>query len=270
MNSMYFPERVHWLVCSDFDETFFAHDLSNAKDVKALDDYTAHHAQESGIMFGIVSASTIDMIKSCMEIGHFSHYPHFISSNSGTELWYYRDGEEIYDTEYEEQLLTQGFSKSNILEIEDRLLNEGISLIVQTPFVDAPFSRNYYYHEQTPDIDEANFRRIRQLAHAHRLVVNISKCNPLIGDPEHHYDVDFFPASAGKDAIVHYLTKKFNLPKEQTAAFGDSGNDINMLNSVKHGYLVSNATPEAKKLFPSIAEYPYSKGILTTLKTIIT
>ncbi|WP_165981037.1 HAD-IIB family hydrolase [Macrococcus lamae] len=269
MKPMYFPENINWLVCSDFDETFFAHDLSNAEDVKELDDYIALHAKDSNILFGIVSASTIEMIKHCLDIGHFNYYPHFISSNSGTELRYYIDGKEIYDKDYEQELLKRGFSKTTILDVETQLKSEGIPLKIQEPFINAPFSRNYYYKESIPEVDAANFERIRQLASENHLVVNISKCNPLIGDPADHYDVDFFPDSAGKGAIVKYLIRKFKVPAAQTIAFGDSGNDIKMLNAVKHGYLVSNATPEAKKLYPHVAEHTYSKGILTMLTHII-
>ncbi|KAA1039676.1 HAD hydrolase family protein [Macrococcus equipercicus] len=73
--------------------------------------------------------------------------------------------------------------------------------------------------------------------------------------------------SAGSS--VTYLIKKFSIPVNQTIAFGDSGNDINMLNAVEYGYLVSNAPAEAKQLYPSIAEHPYNKGILTTLTHIV-
>lgn len=261
MKEMNFPENIQALVCSDFDETYFAHAMDNMLDVKALNDYLA---STSNVLFGIVSASTIEMIHTCLEAGHFSHYPHFISSNSGTELRFYRNGKEIYDTDYEQLLLKQGFTKQTIIELVDELHSEGIELMIQEPFIHAPFSRNYYYRETGQD--EEVFDRIRLKAHERNLIVNISKCNPLIGDPADCYDVDFFPKTAGKDAVVRYLIDRYHIPFEQTFAFGDSGNDIKMLQSVRHGYLVSNATEEAKRLHPTVAAYSYNKGILSTLK----
>lgn len=266
MKHLNFPQTIDYLVCSDFDETYFAHDLANAEDVKALDDYIA---ATDNVLFGIVSASTIEMIEDCLAKGHFKYRPHFISSNSGTELRFYQQGTAQYDEAYEQQLLDQGFTKSTIMEVEAQLAEEGIPLTVQLPFADAPFSRNYYYQESDQQTDEWHFKRIRELAAARSLIVNISKCNPLIGDPADHYDVDFFPATAGKDAVVHYLINKYNISHDNTCAFGDSGNDIKMLNAVKHGYLVSNATPEAKKLFSQVTDEPYSRGILTTLARVI-
>ncbi|ULG72145.1 HAD-IIB family hydrolase [Macrococcus brunensis] len=259
---MLFPESIRTLVCSDFDETYFAHDRNNAKDVKALMDYLN---KERHLLFGIVSASTLDMIKGCLDEMEME-YPHFIACNSGTELYYYKDGEEIYDLDYEKMLMQQGFTKSTILDVEKSLADRDIQLMVQELFVDAPFSRNYYYRETNREEDERRFQQIRATAEAQHLIVNISKCNPLIGDPADCYDVDFFPESAGKDAIVRYLIQKYDIDFDETYAFGDSGNDIKMLNAVKHGYLVSNATAEAKERHLKHADFPYNKGILSILE----
>lgn len=259
---MLFPESIRTLVCSDFDETYFAHDRNHAQDVKAL---TTYLNKERHMLFGIVSASTLDMIKGCLDEMKME-YPHFIACNSGTELYYYKDGVEIYDQAYEMMMLRQGFTKTTILDVEKALAAHDIQLMVQEPFIHAPFSRNYYYRETTPQKDEHRFRQIRAAAEEQRLIVNISKCNPLIGDPADCYDVDFFPASAGKDAVVRYLIEKYDIDFDETYAFGDSGNDIKMLNAVKHGYLVSNATAEAKKRHLKHADFPYNKGILSILE----
>ncbi|TDM02344.1 HAD-IIB family hydrolase [Macrococcus carouselicus] len=260
---MYFPEMIDTLVCSDFDETYFAHDRNNPDDVIALTEYLN---QQDQLLFGIVSASTLTMIKGCLEEMAMA-YPHFIAANSGTELYYYKDGREIYDTDYEQSLLNQGFSKTTIMELEQELMDEGIPLMIQMPFIHAPFSRNYYYRETRHETDQEKFSIIRKRAEAQNLSVNISRCNPLIGDPADCYDIDLFPESTGKDAIVRYLVRKYDIPFENTYAFGDSGNDIRMLNAVKHGYLVSNATEEAKLLHSKHAAHPYNKGILSILQT---
>lgn len=42
-----------------------------------------------------------------------------------------------------------------------------------------------------------------------------------------------------------------------------------MLQAVRHGYLVENATEEAKKTHSMLAQGEYSIGILNTLKHII-
>lgn len=264
MKTLHFPENIQYLVCSDFDETYFAHDLSNPKDVQALDQFLADNTASKGILFGIVSASTKEMIESCLEIGHYTHYPHFISTNSGTEIYYVKDGKLLLDEDYHNKFQQLNFNKSVILDIEQQLKNQNIDLITQIPFENAPFSRNYYY-KGLGDIDTKNIETIKSLGKAKQFIVNVSKCNPLIGDPEGHYDVDFYPLIAGKHAVVKYLSQKFNIHPDHTFAFGDSGNDLLMLNEVKHGYLVSNATPEAKSSYAQHTVNPYNRGILETL-----
>lgn len=65
------------------------------------------------------------------------------------------------------------------------------------------------------------------------------------------------------------MLDKYNLKREDAFAFGDSGNDLRMLQAVKHGYLVENATEEAKNAHRKIATGPYSNGIISTLKSVI-
>lgn len=264
MNALTIPDNIRYLVCSDFDETFFAHDLSNKADVLALDAYIASNASRHGILFGIISASTKAMIEHCFEIGHFKHYPHFISTNSGTEIYYFKNNEWVRDETYHEYFKALNFDKQVILDIEAQLKTEGIKLITQKPFIDAPFSRNYYY-ESIGAIDNDNIARIKELGSAFDFNVNVSKCNPLIGDPEGYFDVDFFPSIAGKHAVVKYLMAKYNIHQNNSFAFGDSGNDILMLKHVEHGYLVNNATSEAKALHHKHTQSSYNKGILETL-----
>jgi kanosamine-6-phosphate phosphatase len=62
--------------------------------------------------------------------------------------------------------------------------------------------------------------------------------------------------------------RKYNIDILNSYAFGDSGNDIDMLYSVKNGYLVSNASYEIKKLFPFVSPYRYSKAINYTILEI--
>ncbi|MCE4957876.1 HAD-IIB family hydrolase [Macrococcoides caseolyticum] len=264
MKTLNFPKNIQYLVCSDFDETYFAHQLSNPSDVKALDQFLARNAEQKGILFGIISASTKEMIEACLKIGHYDYYPHFISTNSGTEIYYMQNGKFIRDEVYHEKFKQLNFNKSVILDIEQQLKDDNIQLITQLPFENAPFSRNYYY-KSLGNIDQQNIEKIKSLGRAHHFNVNVSRCNPLIGDPEDHYDVDFYPDIAGKHAVVKYLMQQFNIPYDNTFAFGDSGNDILMLKEVKHGYLVSNATPEAKSLYQHHTVSSYNKGILESL-----
>lgn len=46
MKTIYFPEHITSLACSDFDETYFAHQHSHPEDVKALESFIAQYAHK--------------------------------------------------------------------------------------------------------------------------------------------------------------------------------------------------------------------------------
>ncbi|UQZ75747.1 hypothetical protein C2I17_14980 [Niallia circulans] len=69
------------------------------------------------------------------------------------------------------------------------------------------------------------------------------------------------PLNTGKRAVADFVMKQFKISVANTFAFGDSGNDIEMLKAVEHGYLLNNATGEAKQLHNRITPEPYVKGI---------
>jgi kanosamine-6-phosphate phosphatase len=69
---------------------------------------------------------------------------------------------------------------------------------------------------------------------------------------------------------VQHILSTINIPPENSLAFGDSGNDLEMLQLVKHGYLVANATEEAKSQHDHILPYPHAQGILSAIQTITT
>jgi Cof subfamily protein (haloacid dehalogenase superfamily) len=50
----------------------------------------------------------------------------------------------------------------------------------------------------------------------------------------------------GKDAAVRYACTYFNIPKEETAAIGDGGNDISMLEAAGYGIAMGNGSEQVK------------------------
>ena len=54
-----------------------------------------------------------------------------------------------------------------------------------------------------------------------------------------------------KGLTVKVMLEKYNISPQNTMAFGDQWNDLEMLKFVKYGYLMGNATEELKKEFSS-------------------
>lgn len=70
--------------------------------------------------------------------------------------------------------------------------------------------------------------------------------------------LELVPAQSGKGSAVKFMTEKLGLTKDDTAAFGDADNDVDMLGAVGLPVAVRNAMPgcvaAAKLIAPSAAD----------------
>ncbi|WP_046173605.1 HAD-IIB family hydrolase [Domibacillus indicus] len=262
-----------YIVFCDFDETYYPHTMSNKRqqDLYELEDYAKQKSEEGTLVIGWVTGSSIESILDKMKRGGLRFFPHFIASDLGTEITYFSEhnfGRQ--DMEWHSRTVSENFTKEKIEEIVTFLHEKNnILLSPQTQLGSSRYKYNYYYKEQSEIVDEENLLAIKAAGKKYRVAVNINRCNPLAGDPEDSFDVDFIPIGTGKDQIVRFMLAKYHLQPENAFAFGDSGNDLRMLETVKYGYLVQNATQEAKNAYSAIAKGQYSEGIMNTLKSII-
>ena len=175
------------------------------------------------------------------------------------------DGES--DTVWQRQLLQSKFSQEVIADIVEKLyVNYHILLTPQKPIYNTECKISYYYKQASKEADIYAIGKIKEAADQHNVAVNISRCNPILGDPIDCYDINWIPKAAGKHQIVKYLAIKYQVPYDNMFAFGDSQGDIEMLKAVKHGYLVANAVDTAKANFSRITKEPYAEGILNTIQ----
>ncbi|MEC2078341.1 HAD-IIB family hydrolase [Metabacillus fastidiosus] len=266
-------ENPNYIVFCDFDETYYPHTMTEdrQRDLYELEDYLDQKSKDGVIIVGWVTGSSMESILDKMERGKFRFFPHFIASDLGTEITYFSEqnfGEQ--DKEWHSRIKNEEFTEEKIEKIINHLHAENsILLNPQTQLGSSRYKRNYYYQERNEEADKQNLLIIETIGKQHGVAVNINRCNPLAGDPEDSFDVDFIPVGTGKDEIVRFMLEKYNLKREDAFAFGDSGNDLRMLQTVKHGYLVENATEEAKNAHAKIAAGPYSEGIISTLKSVI-
>jgi kanosamine-6-phosphate phosphatase len=260
------------LVFSDFDETYlaYANTEEQKRDRRQLEDYLRNYAASKGIVFGWVTGSSLKSVFQKLRQYDMETIPHFIASSLGTTLTYY-DLEQYgtQDQQWATRLSQSGFSESIVSHIVKTLKSQGITLVPQPQIQDSPFLKNYFYYQRDTTSDAEALSAIRTLASNAHIGLNISRCNPLNGDPDHCYDIDFVPKGTGKDQIVEFMRQQAGSHLKSAVAFGDSGNDIKMLQTVNHGYLLENATLEAKRLYPQITLGSYTKGILSTLQRII-
>ena len=83
-----------------------------------------------------------------------------------------------------------------------------------------------------------------------------------------HYNIllETFPIYAGKGKGIHKLLKLLEKEDAETFAYGDSFNDLEMLEYVKHGVCMENGDPELLSRIPLHAGHIAEDGIYDSLK----
>ncbi|CAM4191411.1 HAD-IIB family hydrolase [Paenibacillus tarimensis] len=266
MKVVYTPAVTEYLIFFDFDETYYPHECLPDQLNKAyeLEHYLQQLARDHHVKIAWVTGSSVQQIQAKMKIAGMTQLPHYIASNLGTEMWEARpDGQLVTIPSWAKIIRESGFSRRDVEDLISELkLTYNIILHEQTQFGQSGYKMNYYYYPVLAARTQYDLSIIRHLAANQGIGININSCNPKAGDPENAYDVDFIPAGTGKKAAVQFLVDYNQVPQSKTLAFGDSGNDIEMLRTVAHGYLLQNATAEAKSCYHNIATYPYAEGIL--------
>ncbi|WP_214792576.1 MULTISPECIES: HAD family hydrolase [unclassified Exiguobacterium] len=257
-----FTNEGNILICFDFDETYFPHACTPAQlaSVRRLEDFLERHSSKFSTMW--VTGSSLASLHEKVKRANLRFWPHRIASSLGTEL--YRIGSD--GTFVEDRMYQQSFPSDFVSRVE-RIVSQveqmRIGLEEQPGNGTSPWIRSYYIRHQQWKWREG----VQVLADEEGIAVNISRCNPKAGDPADAFDVDFYPKHAGKVSSLEYVYATASFLREDTYAFGDSGNDIGMLKHVGNGYLVNNATEQAKRMYSKVTTKSYAEGILDVLET---
>lgn len=81
-----------------------------------------------------------------------------------------------------------------------------------------------------------------------------------------HYCVDIIPQNVSKGHAIQILMDKLQISADEIMAFGDAGNDIEMLQKVKYGYAMENAKDYIKEQFQWIAPSNNDEGVLEVIE----
>ena len=82
-SQLYKPQYV---VFSDFDETYLAHDLNQARlrAVQRLEAFIRNQSCQLGVLFGWVTGSNLESVRAKMDSSGLRLMPHFVGSALGT------------------------------------------------------------------------------------------------------------------------------------------------------------------------------------------
>lgn len=81
------------------------------------------------------------------------------------------------------------------------------------------------------------------------------------------YMLEIVHANISKFSALERIFKKYNISSEEVMAFGDEENDIEMLRSVGHGYIMKNARDSLKRGF-NVTEFDNdNRGVVRTIES---
>lgn len=77
--------------------------------------------------------------------------------------------------------------------------------------------------------------------------------------------LDCVPMASGKGSAVAFVQNRLRISREETVAFGDNQNDIDMLQQAGRGFAVENARDELKQVATDLCGSCYEDGVLRKL-----
>lgn len=78
--------------------------------------------------------------------------------------------------------------------------------------------------------------------------------------------LDFVSRKGGKGSAIQYIQNRLSVTPEETMAFGDNLNDLELLACAKHSFAVGNARQEVKAAAKYVADTNVNDGVLKELK----
>jgi hypothetical protein len=269
-------KKLKYIIC-DLDGTLLNDEKRIAPQQVA---YIKDLRERKGIRFGFASGRTLNSLIPLAEENGLADICDVLVGNNGVD---------IYDVKNQQNTKTQLVSKKDILYLLDLIKPyEFINVIFhnqgklygryKTERLDRIYDLNHYedrtlHSPYTEDFepaarvtlifDEERFQEVEDIVSGFELPPGIK------GFRSDHDLYDWIRADVSKaNGIKHYVTK-FGDTLEQVMAFGDSGNDIEMLQAVGVSVAMKNASEEIR----SIADYVTDRtnnesGIMYFLKSV--
>ncbi|WP_429969013.1 Cof-type HAD-IIB family hydrolase [Enterococcus sp. AZ136] len=106
-------------------------------------------------------------------------------------------------------------------------------------------------------------------AHGNLLLLQDALENNLVPVSSGHGDIDLIIPGIHKLHGLRLLGKEWNIKDDEMATFGDSGNDIEMIQQVKHSFAMNNAQQNIKDAATTIIGSNNSEAVLDTIQSIL-
>lgn len=122
------------------------------------------------------------------------------------------------------------------------------------------------YHDYKQPLPEAAHKIVTTLpsTEAAKNIASTAHCKFIAYRRENLYG--FINANAGKLPAIRHLADKLHIPFNEIAAFGDDGNDIDMLKACGVSVAVSNAVPEVLEIADKVTLSNNEDGVASFIE----
>lgn len=258
------------LIATDMDGTFL-----KADQTYDYDHFEKLHQQmnDQGIRWVVASGNQYFQLKS-----YFKDYPDtiFVAENGA----YIRDENEIYSLNYFEE---DTFQKvlgiiQTIPDVRFLVCGQASAYTIDTN-PQSYFDRLHcYYHELNwihdySELDD-NILKFALACPPEKTEAIVLELQEKLGDlaeptSSGHGDIDVIQPGMNKAKGLATLGKIVDVSLDEMAAFGDGGNDLEMLREVGLGVAMSNADPRVTALSDATTKDNEEQGVLSFLDTLL-
>lgn len=227
-----------WIICTDLDRTL----LPNGEQVESAQARARFRALAADPNIVVVYASGRDyrLVEEAIEQWDLP-YPDYLIADVGSTI-YSRSSTSWTQWENWREQLRQNWVGLSRQQLADQLPKfDGLKL--QPEHQQGEFKLSFVI-EPTSKLDAVYTDVVKSLAD---LGINCN-CIPSINEHEDHGLIDILPANANKLLAIRFLVQTLGFNPEKLLYSGDSGNDMEVLESEFKSVLVANATEEIKKM----------------------
>lgn len=233
--------------------------------------------QEKNIKFVVASGNQYFQLRSFFPILHKSIT--FVAENGANII---TENEPFYNAELDEEIILNTLALLENLQPTNLIICGKNSAYVSDKISNEAFISAQFYYPKIKKIknlydianeEDAIFKFALSFdeknAQENLLHLQNSLKNNLVPVSSGHGDIDLIIPGIHKLRGLKLLAKKWNIKDEEIATFGDSGNDIEMIQQMKHSFAMSNAQQSIKDAATTIIGSNNSEAVLDTIQSIL-
>lgn len=261
------------LIAFDMDGTFLRSD--NTYDVKRFE-CLYEKAKQWGIHIVPISGNQYFQISS-----FFQKYQNEITIASENGALIFEGKKLIKDASFDEKMIRDVLKEIQKLDLERFVLLSGEKAGYVLKDADRKFKEesSIYYHkiielssfEKLPNDKIVKFAMIFKENMADKIVEDLQKVCSGRGNAVNSGQgaVDINLLNVNKGTAIKYLASRWQIDPSEIMAFGDSPNDIEMLEFAENSYAMKNADPRAKQAAKFVTKFTNNEdGVLDIIENV--